>query len=136
MLRPLSVFVWIAVALSTGAIPQRIPKRKVVCKTAALAASCYWVHGRLSVANGNPTIRLWKIGTHHMYGILSGPGSLDRNPGDSEDPELPTNVQRAFKTLYTWIYGDFEICPLEPEHKGEMQDACVESAKNLVPVEP
>lgn len=42
----------------------------------------------------------------------------------------------AFRTTGTWIFGDFEICPLEPEHKGEMQNACIESAKNLVATEP
>ena len=33
----------------------------------------------------------------------------------------------------TWnslnVFGDFEICPLEPERKGERQYACVESTK-------
>lgn len=125
----------LAVCISATGSPRQSRKRKAVCKTAEIAASCYWVHGRLGVANGNPTIRLWKIGTHHMFGILSGPGSLDRDPDDSLEPELPSNVERAFKTLTTRIYADFEICPLEPEKSGEMQDACIESARNLV-VEP
>jgi hypothetical protein len=90
------------------------------------------MHGRLSFANGNPSIRIWKIGTHHILGILSGPGSLKRDPDDGLNPEFPENVNRAFKTMNSWIFADFEICPLRPEVKGEMQDACVESARNIV----
>ena len=118
--------------LSVSGAPQRIPKRKIACKTPENAAACYWAHGRLSVANGNPTIRVWKIGTRRMLGILSGPRAEKRDPSDSLHPELPANVSRAFKTLETRIFADFEICPLEPEVAGEMQDACIESAKNVV----
>ena len=125
----------LAMCMSSTGAPQRVSKRNVVCKTPAIAASCYWVHGRLGAANGNPTIRLWKIGTRHMFSILSGPGSPDRNPDDSLEPELPPNVEHAFKTITTRIYGDFEVCPLETEKPGEMQDACIESARHLV-VEP
>lgn len=126
----------LAACISSPGAPRQVRKRKVVCKTSEIAASCLWVHGRLSAANGNPTMRVWKIGTHHVFGILSGPGSLDRNPNDSLEPELPPNVQRAFKSVGTYIYADFEICPLKPERTGEMQDACIESAKNLVTTEP
>ena len=67
-----------------------------------------------------------------MLGVLSGPGAEKRDPNDSVHPELPENVWRAFKTLDTRIFADFEICPLEPEVAGEMQDVCIESAKNIV----
>lgn len=122
----------LAIVGSSAGAPSQAPKRQTACKTPAVSGSCLWVHGRLSAANGNPTIRLWKIGTRHVFSILSGPGSLDRNPDDSLAPELPTNVQRAFKSPTTRIYADFEVCPLEPEKPGEMQDACIESARHLV----
>jgi hypothetical protein len=122
----------LAFGLSVSGAPQRVPKRKIACKTPEIAAACYWAHGRLSVANGNPTIRVWKIGTRRMLGILSGPGAEKRDPSDSLHPELPGNVDRAFKTLESRIFADFEICPLEPERVGVMQDVCIESAKNIV----
>jgi len=125
---------FLGITLAASATPKHSSKRKFACKTKENVSSCYWVHGRLSVYNGNPTYRLWKIGTHHLFGILSGPGSLKRNPDDGVEAELPDNI--AFRSTGTQIFGDFEICPLERETSGEMQDACIESAKNLVAVEP
>jgi len=79
---------------------------------------------------GNPgTYRLWVIGTHHLFGILSGPGPLPEL--DNESPQLPRNVDRLLSED-TSVFGDFEVCPLEPEVKGSMQMACIASAKNLV----
>jgi hypothetical protein len=87
--RPVRVAISLALAASAicgSATPQRLPKRKISCKTPDNAPTCYWMHGRLSFAN----------------------------------------------TMNSWIFADFEICPLRPEVKGEMQDACVESARNIV----
>ena len=63
--------------------------------------------------------------------------SVDRWGLDSEGPELPPNVERklwATKDPHfaNLVFGDFEVCPLEPEKPGAMQAACIESAKNLV----
>ena len=106
-------------------------KRTVPCRTPANTASCYWTHGRLHSYNGTPAFRLWKIGTHRLLGIYSGP-SVDRTGLDNENPEFPENVERAFQPPQNIIFGDFEVCPLEPERQGVMQAACVEAAKNLV----
>ncbi len=122
----------IAFTLSATSAPQRVPKRKIACKTPENSATCYWVHGRLNFANGNPSIRVWKIGTRHIFGIISGPGAEKWISEDSLHPELPANVDRAFKSISTQLFADFEICPLEPEVTGEMQAACIESAKNIV----
>lgn len=110
--------------------PQTIAKRKLPCKTTENAATCYWAHGRLSVYNGTPSFRLWKIGTRRILGIYSGPEAND--PLDNEHPELPANVRRVFRPFSNQIFADFEICPLEPEEAGTMQSACIESAKNIV----
>ncbi len=107
-------------------------KRKIACKTSVNADSCFWTHGRLSFYNGTPAFRLWKIGTHRLLGIYSGPGAEESDVLDNEHPELPANVQAKLKSLGTSIYADFEVCPLEPERVGEMQAACIESASHLV----
>lgn len=124
--------------------PQKTAARKIPCKTDENASMCYWTHGRLSLYNGNPGWRLWKIGTKRILGIYSGPSRFPpRTNEDSENPEFPAVVNRAFEEDYerraaakdpdaNWppsIYGDFEICPLDPEKKGEMQDACIASAR-------
>ena len=132
-------------ALATQAVPQQTAKRKIPCKTPENAAMCYWTHGRLSVYNGNPGWRLWKIGTKRILGIYSGANSERYDALDNEHPELPTNLDRLYEADYkrkvaandnavnfpSSAFGDFEVCPLEPEHPSEMQSACIESAKNI-----
>jgi hypothetical protein len=125
----------LAAALSTSGAPQRVSKRKMACKTPENAASCYWAHGRLSLYNGTPSIRLWKIGTNRVLAIHSGPGFKRGDNRENENPELPANVEREFKSPSNPIFADFEICPLEPEEVGTMQRACIESAKNIVSVD-
>ncbi len=118
--------------LSLSASPsEKTSKRKITCKTAANAPSCYWTRGRLSYGNGTPALRLWKAGTHHLLGIYSGP-SVDRRSLDNENPELPFNIRRVLDPLNNRIWADFEVCPLERERPVAMQAACVESAKNIV----
>jgi hypothetical protein len=136
-------------ALAAQAIPpqgsQTEPKRKIPCKTPENAPTCYWTRGRLSLYNGNPSLRLWKIGSKRILGIYSGPDSQRYDPLDNEHPELPLSLDRAYDAEYKRrsaikdpdaglpepAFGDFEVCPLEPERKGVMQAACIESAKNI-----
>jgi hypothetical protein len=126
----------IAITLSTTSAPQPAPKRRMACKTPENATTCYWTHGRLSVANGAPSIRLWKIGTHRILAIHSGPNYKRGDNRENESPELPANVDWAFKSINTRIFADFQICPLEPEEAGTMQSVCIESAKNIFTTEP
>ena len=121
------VFVASAVAVS----PQDSKKRQVACKTAENAKTCYWTHGRLAAGNGTPSYRLWKIRTDRVLGIYSGPGAEKIDELDNEHPELPSSLDK-YDLLQTRIFGDFEVCPLEPEKDGYMQAACIESAKNIV----
>src|SRR5579863_7647216 len=131
-------------AVATRAFPQRTEKRKIPCKTSEIAASCYWTRGRLSVYNGNPPRRMWKIGTRRILAIFSGPATFPpRNDQDSFKPEFPPNLEGADKAeeprktrlkepFPDPAFGAFEVCPLEPERKGEMQAVCIESVKNVV----
>src|SRR5579862_8022733 len=115
------------------AVPQSPSKRKIPCKTSENAATCYWTRGRIRIGNGTPAYRLWKIGTKRLLGIYSGPSAY-RDPLslDNENPEFPANVEKTWTPrLGAPLYGDFEVCPLAPEHPGAMRPVCVESAKNL-----
>jgi hypothetical protein len=126
-----SLFV-IVLVLSVEAAPGTAKlRRKIACKTPGNAELCYWTHGRLGFYNGNPSLRLWKIGTHRVLGIYSGP-SVSRYGEDSGDPELPGDVYRTFKPMVNNIFADFEVCPLEAERQGAMQAVCIEAAKNIV----
>ena len=116
--------------------------RTIPCKTAQVASSCYRTHGRLSVANGNPSYRLWKTGTRRLLGIYSGPEAFSRQAEskyalDNEGPQLPSNVEEALWRSVSgpWpnvIFADFEVCPLDKEESDSMQAACIESEKNIV----
>jgi len=114
-------------------VPQNSTERKIPCKTPENASMCYWTRGRLSVYNGNPSLRLWKVGTKRILGIYSGPSTFPpRTSRDSESPELPTNIERLDAPLEEGeIFADFEVCPLRSERAGEMQPACIESARNI-----
>ncbi len=123
----------LSVALVLAASPEQASKRKIACKIPENGKSCYWAHGRLSIYNGDPTFRLWKIGTRRLLGIYSGPGfgPFDEGLNEEDDLELPTSLKGYDFTKVT-LFGDFEVCPLAAEKEGRMQPACIESAKNLV----
>ena len=121
--------------------------RKVPCKTPENASMCYWAHAEIRIASGDPSFRLWKIGTKRILAIYSGPSHFPpKTDEDSEQPEFPASVDNAWDAAYKLkiktknpdqalpdpMFGDFEVCPLEPEHRGWMQSVCLESAKNLV----
>lgn len=121
------------------------PRRKIPCETFAAADACYWTHGRLRFCCGTPAVRLWKIGTHRVLGVFSGPQAFSPTKGeildgDNEHPELPKTVEdvltrfraRSKDNGLPEIFGDFEVCPLEPERPKTMQAVCIQSAKNLV----
>ncbi len=118
--------------------------RKIPCKTPENASLCYWAHGRLSFYSVNFTWLLWKIGTHRLLKICDEPTYLSmQGTGDCADPDFPPNLERIYDAdRHQWkrggghgdyyppdVFGDFAICPLEPEREGERQYACVESAK-------
>jgi hypothetical protein len=120
-------------ALAAQAVPQKTTQRKIPCKMPENASLCYWTRGRLGVANGNPSLRMWKVGTKRILGIYSGPATFPpRTNEDSEEPELPANMEKLDGVFEgANIFADFEVCPLRPERPGQMQPVCIESAKNI-----
>jgi hypothetical protein len=124
-------------------------RRKIPCKTPENASLCYWIHGRLTAGSGDPSYRIWKMGTRRVLGVFNGPSHfpprISSFDNDVFNPELPAELYRAYevdnrrlkqKTGIMWavpppVFADFEVCPLEPERKGWMQAVCVESAKNI-----
>jgi hypothetical protein len=129
---------------SAGHSASGASKRKIPCKTPDNAAMCYWTHGRLSNYSVNFTWLLWKISANRLLKICDEPTySSMQSTGDCADPEFPANLERVYDADQRhWkmggghgeyfppdVFGDFQICPLEPERKGERQYACIESAK-------
>lgn len=84
---------------------------------------CLTVHGRLSIYNGNPPLRIWKIGTKRILGISNG--------DDPEAPVVPQEIEKVL-TAETAIYADFVVCPYSKDEPGVMQYVCIDSVTNVV----
>jgi len=89
-----------------------------------LAGKCFTVQGRLSVYNGAPAMRIWKVGTRRMLGISEQRFAVEgyRNVPETIQNQLNQDVE---------IFGDFLVCPFTRQKAGEMQMVCVEEGKNL-----
>jgi hypothetical protein len=87
-----------------------------------IVAECFSVHGRLSNWNGNPTQRIWIIGTRRMWGVR-------------EDTALPKSLEEKLGNFEDVATGTFEVCPLTREQKGRMQIVCVASVSGITVTE-
>ena len=90
-----------------------------------LIGKCFSVHGRLATYNGNPAVRLWRIGTKRVLGVSDQRFSL---PGYRNIPEALAKQLEGENE----ILGDFLVCPFTRPRPREMQLMCIESAKNVV----
>lgn len=90
-----------------------------------LIGRCFTVRGRLSVYNGSPALRIWRVRTRRMLGISEQRFSVAgyRN--------VPANIESQINQDVD-IFGDFLVCPFTRPKPGEMQLVCVESGKDLV----
>ena len=109
----LSLGLWLATsAAAAGTAPSQARATPV--------EPCFKHHGRLSSQNGI-ALMIWIIGTTRVVGL--------------EDSELPPVVNKYLDMAspnHSYIYGDFDICPLEPDTPGHMRRARVVGAENLV----
>lgn len=88
------------------------------------ADPCTTIHGRLHFYGGDGQLRIWHIGTHHDF-------TPDESSWDTVINWLRDGVEPSKKKDYSDpaiavdMYGDFEICPIEPYRKGAVQRAKV-----------
>jgi hypothetical protein len=84
---------------------------------------CTTRHGRFSTQNGIAQ-KLWLIGTTRKVNVTNAATEF-----------LPSGVLKYTEMTspdHSYIFGDFTICPIEPDILGHMRDVCVTAAKNLV----
>jgi hypothetical protein len=117
------LFLVISPAISGQAeIPKSPPKP---CRAQpALVDQCFFVRGRLSLYNGNPTIRLWRAGTKRILGV-----------SDSYAREGYSRIPEDIEKKLDWeseVWGNFKVCPFTRRKPNEMQLICIESGKNIV----
>ncbi len=78
---------------------------------------CYWTRGRIWIAQGGPSIRVWPVGTRRVLGIVNPKtGVTDVDETDA----LPDSVT-AVLTEDVAVYGNYHICPIAPERRGWMR---------------
>ncbi|MGB0037012.1 MAG: hypothetical protein WBP79_16200 [Candidatus Acidiferrales bacterium] len=104
--------------------PAAAPQTKKCKGNERLVGDCFKVHGRMTMGNGGPAIRIWRIGTDRKLGVWD----------DDEEPNvawLPSRISKVLDEDHQ-IFADFEVCPLTKEKADELQIVCVESASKTV----
>ena len=121
-----SVTVPVAILLIVGHCIAATPKP--ACKgNPQLVGDCYFIRGRVSFYNGNPSYRIWIIGTKRLLGLSEHWGSI--TPRDW--PIVPENLSNL-RNRYDDVFGNFVVYPFTKYTPGWMQFVCVESASDLV----
>jgi hypothetical protein len=64
---------------------------------------------------------IWLVGTKRIIGVHQ-----------TQIPAMLGKYLDMTSPDHSDVYGDFEICPLEPDHEGHMRSACVAGAARLV----
>jgi hypothetical protein len=123
-----SHYVAIGVLLIAGtAMAQQVAAQS--CKTSPnIVGACFAVHGRLFVANGTPSVRILRIGTDRILGVLDRQFQAE---GEEVVPELVNRLLMP-DPFFTDVYGDYLVCPFEKQEFGRMQMVCIESADHLI----
>jgi hypothetical protein len=106
--------------------PRNVAQPQTCRNRPDVVGKCSHVHGRLSVYNGTPSIRLWPMGTKRLLGIL--------DPKDASNTPGPTILPVDIKNKLDWdkdVFGDFIVCPLTRQQSGRMQTVCIAEGKNL-----
>src|SRR5438874_10185804 len=118
----------LALLITYSAIAESRLTQAHSCRTRPdVVGRCFRVHGRLSVYNGTPSIRLWPIGTRRLLGVLD-PENISSEPG-------PSIIPASILGQLDWdkfIFGDFLVCPLTRSQPGRMQTICIQSGKHLL----
>ena len=90
------------------------------------SGSCRWVYGRFNLWNGSSVRRIWIIGTRRIVALKD------------EDADVPKAIEKYLQDAghdlrkEDGLFGDFEICALEPNRTGHMQHVRLRAAKNLL----
>lgn len=100
--------------------PQIDEVNKISCKNEPRRVEqCYWVTGTLQIGNGNPATRIKISHSSRILGIK-----------DDEKPILPLNISSKL-TTENEIFGNYYFCPFSRYKRGQMQNGCIEKARNL-----
>ena len=98
---------------------------KPCSKHPQLAGSCFTVRGRLSVYNGAPALRIWRLGTKRILGVSEQRFAVAGYRNVPENIRTQVDQDKA-------LFGDYLVCPFTKPKENEMQMVCIEKVTNLV----
>ena len=101
------------------------PDDRPCSKHPKLVGNCFSVRGRLSVYNGAPALRIWKVGTKRMLGVS------EQRFAVAGYRNVPENVRSQIDQDKA-LFGDYLVCPFTKPKENEMQMVCIEKVTNLV----
>lgn len=114
----------VLLALVLTLVPAAAPAGTACRERPDLVGRCFAVRGRAALYNGNPTVRIWRIGTRRLLGV---------SQSRCEAPECEP-VPAALRDLLAWdapVFGDFVLCPFTRPRPGVMQLVCIAAASHL-----
>jgi hypothetical protein len=85
------------------------------------------MHGRLRAYSGDGNVRLWHIGTHHMF---EPDETTIGRAYDWLTAGMTKSDAKKFAYINVDLYGDFTVCPVEPFKQGSVQHARIISVAN------
>jgi hypothetical protein len=80
----------------------------------AETGACRWVHGRFNLLNGSSVRRIWIIGTHRIVALRDDDATVP-------EPVRAYLYQGPYFEKADGLFGDFQVCALEPNIPGHMQ---------------
>ena len=116
MTRP-TCFLLFALAISAGAAADDY---RPCSDNKLLVGACWDLRGRASLYNGNPSVRIWPIGTKRLLGVR-----------EAEPPLVPPGLAKSL----SWdsaVFAELRVCPFTQEREGAMQIVCVAAVRNAV----
>jgi hypothetical protein len=114
----------LTICMASSGISEERAMKKTCKQHPMLSGPCYMVRGRMSLANGTPSIRIWPVGTKRILGISEGRFYLKEY----------ANVPDKLVQQISWdnvIFADFTVCPFTNDRPGVMRLVCVESAEHV-----
>jgi len=99
------------------------PAEKPCNQHPQLAGACYVVRGRMGFYNGTPSVRIWRVGTKRILGVSEGRYRMEGYAN------IPQAVVRQLSWDH-WLFGDFTVCPFQPERPEAMRLVCVQGVTN------
>ena len=79
----------------------------------------------MSVFNGAPSFRIWKIGTKRILGVSEQRFAVEGYSNLPDDLRGKVDGEKD-------AFGDFLVCPFTKARPKEMQMVCIEQATNVV----